>query len=439
MNYASLRQRFENSDRQDSRRFHQWPTQVDELSGTSAEYVLDECEKLFERSNGQLQPLHRQRLLKLLQRLHLRFGPDAQHNHFRRLLRRSLRSMNFAASIIILQQHLVHSDLTPISADTLDLLTQTCVWVRSCYQVQQRQLQRSRETLRHVLDLGAGFTYLADLLSSSHLTEDVKLDAVETPDTSENEWPNGALLPESTSDTSGPSMKPFDDTETQFEQLVHLLLPSCRPSHCYAGYGSLLELLIRSLPSIDLVPLTKHTRAERLLRICLCALLQQPRLDVNPPIGWQRLLGAQSSQEPCNETTLLQLTIDLCHYDVAARLVQLGARIAHLRLQDVLFLNSTERLFQLLYVAGHLFPPANRFRTLYSDCIRQDKPFERFCRWLRAVQSRQLPLTCLCWNALRASFGSDSQDLLDEIEQQIALPPSFVAYARYHALDILTS
>lgn len=476
MNCASLKRRFESGCIQNSRPLSNWPAQLGETSATSAEYLLEECEKLFERCHGQLSTFYRLRLQKLLQRIHLRFGPDGSHWHFRRLLRQALKSLNFSAAIILLTEYLVDVDLRPIGEDTLDLLTQTIVWIRSHYHLQQRHLELCRDTLKNVLEKGAGFTYLTELSHApTSTTNFIPIVSIVNRQQSANQdqlnkcfqkeeqdgdqlFPDQSFLANNDSNnltSTAPSIEAFDSDEMQFERLVQILLPHSRPCHCYSGYGSLLELLIRILPSIDLIPLTKHSRAERLLRICLCSLLRLPRLDVNPKIGWQRIqtsINKQSSDQVVSSLStlssstnesghsdggLLQLAIDRCHYDVAIQLVRLGSRITGLRLHDVLFSNNTERLFQYLYLAGHQFPPENHFRQIYADCIKNEIPFERFCKWLRKVQSRHLPLTCLAWNSLRTALGSDGQILLDQLEYQMLLPPSFLAYARFQALDIL--
>lgn len=373
------------------------------------------------------------RLQKLLEKFRVRFGDDPENAIFRKILRLSLKSMNFFLANYILD-NFIKSNLRPISAQTADLLFLTMYYVKDQAKEFHENLQTSAANLNNLIRNRPTFNYVHG-----------------GPPNQANRaaFYNLEHFNPATNHTSK-----FCDFSS-FDKLVDKLIPHSNVNQFYLTYGtSLLAMVIENISSTELNPTCKLTLKERLFQICYDKLMRLDYLDVN--VGYEKYMenlnddDRQPNEVQVNRVkrtinlpgikriSILQQAVNDLKYDVAEQLVLKGARCDNLNIDDVVFVKSTERLFKALYFAGYKFLPVNIFRLKYDQCIKDDECFESFCeQFLKVHQTKQLPLSCLCWVVLRRCLGSKSNILLRFLSERMQLPDGFMKFAKFQSLEIL--
>lgn len=418
-----------------------------ETAQSTLNYLNEEIFELIQNNQINESNFILLRLQKLLERSRLRFGDDPANVIFRKILRSSLKSMNFFLANYLLDNFLNDSNLRPTSDQTPDLLFITMYYIKDQAKEFYENLQTNSNNLNNLLRNRTTFNYLNNRPNPFN-----QLDRFERND----QQPFLLNIDHLHQPSISYSAKTCDFSS--FSKLIDKLLPHSTVNQFYLTYGtSLLALVIENIHSAELYPTCKLTLKERLFQICYEKLMKVNYLDVN--VGFEQYVEQcaeqfkdadksklskkinQQKRKPINlpgfkRISILQQAVNDCKYEVAKCLVLKGARIDDLNIDDVVFVKQTEELFKVLYFANYKFLPANIFRIKYDQCIKDEKYFTSFCDWLRLHQTKQLPLSCLCWNVLRKHLGSKSNLLLQFLEQMY-LPEGFLKFAKFQSLEIL--
>lgn len=423
---------------------------------SSLDYLNEEVLNLIQNNQINESNFMLFRLQKLMEKLRIRFGEDPENAIFRKLLRLSVKTMNFFVSNYILD-NFIKSNLRPISDETPDLLFLTMYFIKDQAKEFYENLQNNTNNLNNLIRNRTTFNYL-------------------NPSSLNNPFNDRVIfnLEHHFNHQTGHTSKFCDFTS--FSKLITKLIPHSNINQFYITYGtSLLALVVENISSSELNPTCKLTLKERLFQICYDKLIELDYLDVN--VGFDqyfenRQLQVNQDQKGINQQNLnhpndfqdnqinqeqsvqsyrrpilnlprikrisiLQQCINDLKYDVAEKLVLKGARIDDLNIDDVVFVKSCEKFFKTLFCTGYRFLPANIFKLKYDQCIKDDACFDRFCEFLKKHQTKQLPLSCLSWNVLRRHLGPKSGLILEVLSEQMNLPDAFVKYAKFQSLEIL--
>ncbi|KAI1301541.1 hypothetical protein HDE_02979 [Halotydeus destructor] len=130
----------------------------------------------------------------------------------------------------------------------------------------------------------------------------------------------------------------------------------------------------------------------------------------------------------CKLANPLQVALEQSKFEIAAILLKNGATARNLDITNVLFCRKAIQALQLLYQAGHQFPPAKVLRREWS-LFEGDLNLDIFIRWLEKRQRGVPLLLYISWTQIRKQIGAKSLDAYTMLSSLYSFPEHFQNFA----------